>query len=75
MEIAGNTVMNDILNLQAEDGSVTNKNKKYKIKIKYDISEGHRTVSVRSTKYAIRNEQMELKRARLEFNLGTSTES
>lgn len=32
-------------------------------------------VSVRSTEYVIKNEQMELKRAKLGFNLGSSTES
>lgn len=72
MGIARNMVMNDILNMQAEDGGAMNKNKKCKGKIKCDTFEGRRVASVGGIEYAIRNEQMELE-VGLKFNLGSFT--
>lgn len=55
------TVIDDVLNLQAEDGGATNKNKKYKRKIRYDIFEGHTVLLVGSNEHAIRHGQVEVK--------------
>lgn len=47
-------VIDDVLNLQVEDGGVINKNKKYKRKIRYDIFEGYIVFLVGSNEYVIR---------------------